>query len=567
MSIFVIFFCMRILRLIYIYSLLSLPLLSAGQTCYPKHEYRAVWLTTIENLDWPRTQVKSVSDIEVQKSELVAILDSLKMLNINCVMLQTRVRGDVIYPSSIEPFAKALTGTSGKSPGYDPLAFAIEECHKRSMQLHAWVVALPLGSATYVREQGRMSLKKRKPKLCRYYKDNWYMEPGEPAVADYLCTIVKEIIDNYHVDGIHLDYIRYPDRPKGYPDGSLHKRYGKGLTLADWRRSNITNIVERVYTTVKEAKPWVRVSCAPLGKHDDLTSYSSLGWNARETVFQDAQEWMRLGIMDALFPMLYFKGNDFYPFVLDWSENSHSRHIAPGMGTYRLLPEYGGWPVLELQRQLFTSRTAGASGSVMFRTHHLLDSTCNFFDVYASLHRYKALIPPMTWCSNTLPAAPEFIHGCYRGDTLSLRWSSVDSSTGHPAMRYNVYISSDSIPDINDVSSLVSTMQADTTFLWSASPYSNINCAVTAVDAYGTESVAAYWSNKGYSSVFKRRSFLLPEPVDWGMRVILRDAVGAGIYNGPYSTTIGVSGIAEGVYTLEIVTRDGKVVDRIFFCK
>ncbi|MBQ5627487.1 MAG: family 10 glycosylhydrolase, partial [Bacteroidaceae bacterium] len=318
----------------------------------PKYEYRAVWLTTIENLDWPRTQVKRPADIEKQKAELVVILDSLQAMHINTVLLQTRVRGDVIYPSSIEPISHVLTGVSGKSPGYDPLAFAIEECHKRGIRLHAWLVTLPLGKDEHVRRLGRNSLPNRQSNLCTRYKGAWYMEPGNPATADYIAALVKEIVQNYDVDGIHLDYVRYPDSVDGYPDGSLFVRHGKRMSLAAWRRSNITRIAAGVYSAVKQLKPWVCVSCAPLGKYDNLTRYSSLGWDAYNTVYQDAQGWLRDGIMDALFPMLYFNGNNFYPFVLDWCENSHGRHVAPGVGIYRLLPVYGGWPQLEIERQM-----------------------------------------------------------------------------------------------------------------------------------------------------------------------------------------------------------------------
>ena len=154
-----------------IITIISISLLFAGEIKgqywdSPKREYRAVWLTTIENLDWPKTKVKSPADIDRQKGELTALLDSLKSYNINTILLQTRVRGDVIYPSAIEPFSAVLTGKAGKSPGYDPLAFAIEECHKRGLQLHTWLVTLPLGKAQHMRSLGSMGLSRRRPSLC-----------------------------------------------------------------------------------------------------------------------------------------------------------------------------------------------------------------------------------------------------------------------------------------------------------------------------------------------------------------------------------------------------------------
>lgn len=533
----------------------------------PKYEYRAVWLTVIENLDWPTTKVKTPSDIDKQKRELVEILDSLQSLNVNCVMLQTRVRGDVIYPSAIEPFAKALTGVSGKNPGYDVLAFAIDECHKRGMQLHAWMVALPLGKEQYVRAQGKKSLVRRMPHLCRKHHEEWFMEPGEPATAEYLAALVDEVVSKYDVDGIHLDYIRYPDRPSGYADGALFRRNGKGQRLADWRSANVTNVVRKVYTTVKKRKPWVRVSCAPLGKHDDLTSYSSLGWNARKTVFQDAQEWLRQGIMDALFPMLYFSGNNFYPFVRDWQEQSCGRHIAPGIGTYRLAPEYGNWDVLELKRQLLTSRSAGCAGSVMFRTRHLLQDIKGFAGVYSSVYNKRALIPPMTWCSSGVPDAPQCISGERKGDKLYLKWSAVKSADGEPAVRYNVYASVGKPVQVNNSRCMMDILLADTTFVWDGSSLQDIYWAVTAVDAYGVESVAARWCERAVQPALKRDAFSLSEPRDWGMRIVLRDAVGKLLYNIPYRTSLGVRGLSPGVYMLEVVLRNGKVLERYSFTR
>lgn len=541
-------------------------LLSAQQTPCPEYEYRAVWLTTIENLDWPVTVVKTPADTLRQKNELIAILDSLENLNINTVLLQTRVRGDVIYPSAIEPFSKVLTGVEGRSPGYDPLAFAIEECHKRGMQLHAWIVTLPLGKVQHVRGMGRRALKNHRPELCRVYKGSWYMEPGEPATADYLCGIVKEIVANYNVDGIHLDYIRYPDRPNEWPDAYLHRKYGGGLSRADWRRNNITNIVRNVYSCVKELKPWVRVSCAPIGKYSDLSAYSSHGYNALNTVYQDAQLWLREGIMDILFPMLYFRGDDFYPFVRDWQENSFGRHVVPGLGTYRLLNEYGGWEPVELMRQMYTSRVAGASGTAMFRARHLLDDINGFASIYGDTYKTALPVPPIAWCA-TLPSMPPCnFEGVRAGDTLTLRWHSVQSD-GMPKARYNVYLSVDSVGEVVKPDNLMAVSLSDTVFHWNGSSLSELRWAVTAVDAFGVESEPVCWNEPGSQPEMRIDELLLDEPPMWGMRIVLRDAAGVVLYSGRYRTRVGVRGLPSGVYLLEVCSRDGAVLERYPFTR
>lgn len=542
-------------------------LLSAQNEFPQKYEYRAVWLTTIKNLDWPATKVVSPTDIAKQQGELTGMLDSLVALNINTVFLQTRLRGDVIYPSKYEPFSAVLTGEAGRNPGYDPLAFAIEECHKRGIQLHAWLVTLPLGKREHVQSLGRKSLRVTRPNLCRMHKGEWFMEPGELATADYLSTLVAEIVSNYNVDGVHLDYIRYPDRPSTYQDSKLYRKYGKGKSLAHWRRDNITRVVREVYKKVKSIKPWVRVSVAPLGKHDDLASYSSYGWNARNTVYQDAQMWLSEGIVDALFPMLYFKGNDFYPFVRDWVEHSAGRHIAPGIGVYRILPEEGCWPVQEVERQLNTSRRAGAQGSVMFRARHLLSSAQGASEMYRKVYSCPAVVPPIQWCSTAAPDAPRSLAGKRSGDTLTLTWSRVEPREGEPAVKYNIYASYEYPVNTDAPRNIMATSLVDTLFVWEGSSLAAMYWAVVPVNAYGVEGEEARWCEKGAVPALYRDSFALPEPLSWGQRILLRDATGTKLFEGRYSTNVGVRGLSSGVYLLEILTRDGAVIDRYKFTR
>lgn len=532
----------------------------------PKREYRAVWLTTIENLDWPKTRIKSAADIDKQKGELVAMLDSLKAFNINTILLQTRVRGDVIYPSAIEPFSAVLTGKAGKDPGYDPLAFAIEECHKRGMQLHAWLVTLPLGKAQHMRSLGKMGLSRRQPALCKFYQGSWYMEPGEPGTADYLTALVAEIVRNYNIDGIHLDYIRYPDRPRAYNDHTLHRRYGRGETLAEWRRGNITNIVSRIYSTVKDIKPWVRVSCAPLGKHDDLSNYSSRGWNARCTVFQDAQKWLKDGIMDILFPMMYFSGNNFYPFMLDWQENSGGRHIAPGLGVYRLLASEGNWEADEITRQFFTSREAGSAGTAIFRAEHLLHNNKGVADFLKIFNSRPALIPAMTWAGEETPSAPATLTGIRSEETLYLCWQTVKAKEGMPQTRYNIYTSKRFPVDTGDINNLVAANVKDTLFTWNDLP-NDTYWAVTAVNAFEMESAPVVWHEKLPCSKMYRERFTLTEQQSWGTRVLIKDATGRLLLSSPYNGNINVEGLPPGSYRLEIMSRKGAILERYFFTR
>ena len=347
----------------------------------PKYEVRAVWLTTLGGLDWPRVKAVDATTRESQKQELREELDELQKIGINLVYFQTRIRGTVIYPSEIEPWDGALTGRYDLSPGYDPLAFAIDECHKRGMECHAWVVTLPAFKINGAKALGRRSLLYTHPRLLYRQNDMYYLDPSQSGTADYLESICAEITDNYDIDGIHFDYIRYPERTK--PD------------RADWRRDNITRIVRQLYHAVKRRKPWVKVSCSPVGKYHDTTLYSARGWNAYETVFQDAVSWLREGIMDMISPMMYFKDNHFYPFCAQWQEQSHGRIVAPGLGIYFLSPREKNWDLIEITRQLQFIRTLDMGGAAYFRSRFMLDDVKGLAQ-WVRYHYYSApaLVPP-----------------------------------------------------------------------------------------------------------------------------------------------------------------------------
>lgn len=212
-----------------------------------KYEVRAVWLTTIGGIDWPRTHTQST-----QKQEMTRILDQLKQAGVNTVMIQTRVRASTIYPSRIEPFDMCLTGTHGKSPNYDPLQYIVDECHRRGMECHAWMVTIPIGKTSEARFK---EFKRKNPKLTRNIGQDGFMDPENPATGDYLANICAEVTRQYDIDGIHLDYIRYPET-------------WKVRIPRQKARENITGIVRKINRAVKALKPWVKLSCSPIGKSE-----------------------------------------------------------------------------------------------------------------------------------------------------------------------------------------------------------------------------------------------------------------------------------------------------------
>ncbi len=471
-----------------------LAALTMTATAQPKYEIRATWLTTLGGMDWPRQKANSQEGIARQKQELCDILDRLQAAHINTVLFQTRLRGDVVYPSAIETFAESLTGRTGRNPGYDPLAFAIDECHKRGMELHAWVVTIPVGNARQVKRLGKHSVVQKQRKMCKLYQGNWYLDPGHPETKEYLSRIVCEITSRYDIDGIHFDYIRYPEHANRFPDRDTFRKYGKGKTLKEWRRDNITDIVRRLHTDIKALKPWVKVSSSPIGKYRDTKRYPSRGWNAYHIVYQDAKQWLEDGIHDALFPMMYFRDNHFYPFALDWKEQGKHRWIVPGLGIYFLSPQEKDWPLDEVVRQIHFTRQVKLDGQAYFRNRFLLDNTKGLLDeLEENFYTAPALVPPMTWADSippTAPTQPSFTLDETKG-SVTFRWQAATDNSDQPVV-YHLY-GSDTYPvNTSNPKHLLRTHIRTTeyeylpTLPWRMPLY----YAVTAADRYGNESVA-----------------------------------------------------------------------------
>lgn len=514
----------------------------------PKREVRAVWLTTIGGLDWPHSYSQSDYSARKQQKELCDILDKLKSANINTVIIQTRIRGTVIYPSQIEPWDGCLSGFPGKSPGYDALQFAIDECHRRGMECHAWVVAIPIGKWNKL---GASHLRKRHPELCRKIGDEGYMYPDKNGTADYIASICQEIAENYDIDGIHLDYIRYPET---YPL--------RGTAQA--RRNNITRIVTRVHDAVKAVKPWIKISCSPVGKYNDLTRYWSHGWNAYETVGQDAQGWLRDGLMDQLYPMMYFQGDQFFPFAIDWQECSYGRTVAPGLGIYFMSEKEKNWSEDIIQRELYVLRGIGL-GHAFFRSKFFTDNTKGIYDFTTDeFNRYPALVPAMTWEQKSAPSAPDDMRVFSTDTTDIITW---DSNVNHPNglyQTYNVY-ASDNLPvDISDMSNLIASRIMNKAITLRKQDC-NRYYAVTAMDRFGNESMPTCITGEARQTdlaLLKNdgiRLTLPPKPSTLDAdHVVVTNIAGTITAVLPYnSNTISIKQLQSGVYAISSLNEKG----------
>ena len=517
----------------------------------PKREVRAVWLTTIGGLDWPHTYAHTPYTIQKQKKELTELLDKLQKANINTILLQTRIRGTVIYPSRYEPWDGCVSGKPGMSPGYDPLQYAIEECHKRGMECHAWVVSVPVGRPNGA---GPKNIKRQHPELLMKIGDEMYLRPEKSGTATYIAAICKEITNNYDIDGIHLDYIRYPETMK--------------LNITRQQaRENISRIVKAVHDEVKAEKPWVKISCSPIGKRNDLNRYWSRGWNAEEKGCQDVEKWMKEGWMDQIYPMMYFRGDNFFPFAADWKERSHGKTVSAGLGIYFLSPKEANWDFSEIQRELNVCRQMGI-GTAMFRNKFFTDNIKGIYDYAEKEHNtYPALVPEMTWYRHNAPTVPQNLKTeNYMNGYTKISWDSNNSAD----IQYNIYASQTAPVDINDARNLI-IVKTKNNFALIPTGTLTKYFAVTAIDRYGKESKAIQSYNETGNDK-TQETFKMPLIINQGEKVILppkpstldadyvvfESTTGCAITTKKYTREISINGIPDGMYTVRSISKKGK---------
>ena len=438
---------------------------------HPKREVRAVWLTTVYGLDWPSAKATSASGIQQQKNELIQILDRLKSANFNTVIMQVRARGDLIYPSQYEPWATSLTGTLGRNPGYDPLKFAIEETHKRGMEFHAWWNVVKVkDDSTLPPQTNPPHIVLRHPEFVKYYRPNneWWIDMGKPEARNYLINVVMELVRNYDIDGIHFDYIRYPN--PDFPDDSTYALYANEYpNKDDWRRENINKFVRAVYDSIKKVKPWVKVGSAPIGIYkniyaDDGTPLAT-GWQAYYSIYQDSRRWLMEGKHDYHSPQIYWdiaNNPKFDVLVRDWKNNSYGRHIYAGSAAYRMDSGSGNWSASEILAQIDTSRAIGVQGNTFFRYKSLLlkgliDSLIN------SKYKYPAFIYPMPWIDSVKPNPPINVAIRRIADkTFEIFWAQPQAPPdGDSVKYYAIYRSENSPVDIDDIKNLLAVVGPD----------------------------------------------------------------------------------------------------------
>ncbi len=385
----------------------------------PAREFRAVWVSTVYNLDWPSRAGLSA---EQQKQELLAILNKAVQLKLNAIILQVRPNGDALYRSNLEPWSAWLSGP-GVNPGYDPLAFAITEAHKRGLELHAWFN--PFRATISGRPVGRNHISRRNPGLLKKAGSTTILNPSSSAAQQHVLNVIMDVVRRYDIDGVHLDDYFYP-----YPP---HNDIADGKSPSQ-RRAAIDTFVQRLYTNVKQAKPWVRVGISPFGIwQPGYPSGVQAGVNAYEHLACDARKWLANGWVDYLAPQLYWRidSDQSFPDLMRWWSGINPRRpVWPGIASARInSKEDPGRPASEIDAQIDLSRRlARQSSGQLFWSWRSIGGNAGGIQSYLARRYTGCAVPPaMPWSGNVRPARPT-AQARDRGNALQLAWNPVDNS-------------------------------------------------------------------------------------------------------------------------------------------
>jgi uncharacterized lipoprotein YddW (UPF0748 family) len=318
-----------------------------GATNPVKKEFRGVWIATVNNLDWPSAPGLSV---EVQKRELTELIEKIEKLNLNAVFLQIRPTSDALYESDTEPWSYFLTGKQGRpmTPEFDPLAFAIELCHSKNIELHAWFNPFRVRNSSHFKLNS-LNFASKHPLYIRDYDHKQFLDPGIPQVRKHIISVIMEVVRKYNIDAVHLDDYFYPYPANGlkFPDLKTFHQYGKGYypkKLNDWRRENINIFISDLHDSIKAIKPKLRLGISPFGiwrnKKDDANgSPGTKGLTSYDDLYADVYKWLSKDWIDYVIPQLYWEqGNrfgDFETMVKWWSSHSFGKQLIIGQALYK----------------------------------------------------------------------------------------------------------------------------------------------------------------------------------------------------------------------------------------
>ena len=477
----------------------------------PKREFRAVWIATVNNIDWPS---KAGLPVAAQKKEFRAILDKALAIGLNAVIVQVRPASDAFYRSRFEPWSQWLTGTQGQPPApfYDPLRFMIEESHLRGIEFHAWLNPFRAMKKSRFINICDEHISKRKPKWLLQYGDYVMLNPGIPDARLHVLRVVADIVQRYDIDGIHFDdyFYPYPDGKTKINDRATYLKYkGSHTSIADWRRSNINEFISSTSKTIKQFKPWVKFGVSPYGtwrnkRINPLGSNTLSGLSSYDHLYADVRKWLQHGWVDYVAPQLYqntrHHNSNFKILINWWSDNAFGKHIYAGHAAYRMFSEGGGWTWRdkgEIPRQVRMARDApNVQGSVYYSWNALKHNKGSIRDsLTTNQYPHIAIPPSLTWLDISPPDPPQEIAFENHNLGIKISWQPPSQSTEENiAKGYALYrfLKEDTVRDITNPQNLAAVVYGHT-YCIDQHVYdtSYFDYMVTTLDRAGNESKPA----------------------------------------------------------------------------
>ncbi|MDG0793670.1 family 10 glycosylhydrolase [Cohnella ginsengisoli] len=364
---------------------------------------RGAWISTVYNLDWPSAAASGNEN--KQKQQFSAMLDQFQRMGLNAVFLQVRPASDALYRSSLVPWSKVLTGTQGRDPGYDPLAYLVEETHRRGMQFHAWFNPFRANTDTKTASLAGNHVAVQHPEWIVTTGTTSYINPGIPEARQHIIDTIMEVVNGYDIDGVHLDDYFYPSSGVFSDDATFALHNPSGILLkTDWRRDNINAFVRDLGISIHAAKPSVSFGISPFGvwrnvADDPTGSDTKAGVTAYDNMYADVRTWIRQGWIDYVAPQIYWSMSNAaarYDKLVDWWSSEvagTSVKLYIGHATYKLGTAEAGWQSAgEIVNQLkYNAARPMVQGDVYYSASSLLKNTLgivqalqNYYDQYAN---------------------------------------------------------------------------------------------------------------------------------------------------------------------------------------
>ncbi|MGC4100686.1 glycoside hydrolase family 10 protein [Ferruginibacter sp.] len=371
---------------------------TAQDSVASKPEFRGVWVASVDNIDWPSQ--KNLSS-DAQKAEFIRLLDMHKANGMNAMIVQVRPAADAFYPSPYEPWSEWLTGKQGQPPVpyYDPLAFMLEETHKRGMEFHAWMnpyrAVFNINSSSI----SPTHITRLHPEWFLTYGDKKYFDPGNKEVQQYVTNIVKDVVSRYAVDAIHFDDYFYPYRIAGkeFPDDEKYRVYGNGMNKDDWRRSNTDSIIVMISRAIKAENPKCQFGISPFGvwrniDKDPDGSNTKAGQTNYDDLYADIVLWLKNGWIDYVTPQIYWefehKLAPFEPILNWWSTHCYGKNCYIGLGIYRANSNANWRDKTQLPRQIEAIRNTPNVQGMIFFSSKSFDKNPNGWSDSLRLHYF-----------------------------------------------------------------------------------------------------------------------------------------------------------------------------------